>query len=407
MIRAMTQSPSTRARLLDIMRTRGTVSRVELVGATGLTPATITNVIRELLDDELVHDVGPARTPRGQPRRLLRLRSHAHYAVGVQMDRCTSAVVLTDFGGRVMAQRTFQGSGNTSPDVMLKLLAGHIFEVLESEHIPADKVLGVSLVTHGPQDRIRGRLLAPRPSPSWYGYPLVGVLSGLTGLPVLLENDATAAAMGEQWLGDVDVDTFGVIYMGSGLGGGVVVDREVYRGSGSSTVEIGHISLDANGPPCECGNRGCVENLCGSAAIVSAALQDNVFRDRLGLSGEPGNTLADFELISTAAHRGNNQSLHLLENAAQGLGMAAVSLVNLFDLSTVVLAGPAFTIAGPLLRNGISEVVNKTAFNRELEPINVVLSSHGALAAAIGGALQVLRTASAPSRWPQAAMSGP
>jgi len=387
--------PSTRARLLDIMRTRGTVSRVELVGATGLTPGTITNVIRELLDDGLVREAGQSRSTGGQPRRLLRLRAQAHYAVGVQMDRCTSSVVLADFTGRLVAEKTLPGSGSHSPEEMLQILATHIHKLLEVQEVPLESVLGISLVTHGPQDRIKGTLLAPRPGPQWYGHPLVPSLSRLTGLPVILENDATAAAIGEQWLGDVTADSFGVIYMASGLGGGAVVNREVYRGSGSNTVEIGHITLDAGGAPCECGNRGCVENLCGTAAVVAKAVADVALRDRLGLKDNPEETLTDFELISSAAVAGDAAARLLLQDAARGLGQAAVTLVNLFDLSTVVLAGPAFSAAGPLIRDTISATVNAAAFNRELQPIDVVLSSHGSLAAAIGGSLQVLRTASA------------
>lgn len=377
------------------MRTRGTVSRVELVGVTGLTPGTITNVVRDLLEENLVLEVGQARSRGGQPRRLLQLQAQAHYAVGVQMDRCTSSVVLSDFAGRLVAQRTLQGSGNTSPEEMLKLLADQIVNLLETAQVPLAKVLGVSLVTYGPQDQLQGKLMAPRPTAQWYGHPLAPDLSRLTGLPVLLENDATAAALGEQWLGDVEADTFGVIYIASGLGGGVIVNREVYRGGGSNTVELGHISLDASGPLCECGNRGCVETRYGTAAIVSRALADPCFSARFNLTGRTGDTLADFERLAKAAVDGDTFARSLLDDAARGLGQAAVTLVNLFDLNTVVLAGPALAVAGPILVEGISDVLNQSAFSRELRPVSVVLSSHGSLAAAIGGSLQVLRTPAA------------
>lgn len=377
------------------MRTRGTVSRVELVGVTGLTPGTITNVVRDLLEEDLVLEVGQARSRGGQPRRLLQLQAQAHYAVGVQMDRCTSSVVLSDFAGGLVAQRTLQGSGNTSPEEMLKLLAEQILNLLETSNIPLAKVLGVSLVTYGPQDQLQGKLMAPRPTAQWYGHPLAPELSRLTELPVLLENDATAAALGEQWLGDVEADTFGVIYIASGLGGGVIVNREVYRGGSSNTVELGHISLDASGPLCECGNRGCVETLYGTAAIVSRALADPRFSARFNLTGRPGDTLADFERLAKAAVDGDTFARSLLDDAARGLGQAAVTLVNLFDLNTVVLAGPALAVAGPILCEGISDVLNQSAFSRELRPVSVVLSSHGSLAAAIGGSLQVLRAPTA------------
>lgn len=383
---------STRARVLDLIRTRGQASRVELAAATGLTPGTITNAVRGLVDDRLVREAGRVPSDGGSPRRLLELDPRAAYSLGVQMDRSTSSIVLADFTGRILAEDSVRGAGEDPPDVVLTAIAGAVTDLLDATGVPKTSVMGVGLVTHGPQDQGRGMVLGTRPTPAWSHYPLTDTLSDAVDLPVLLENDATAAALGEQWLGEVTSDSFGVLYLASGLGGGVVNGGEVYRGPSFNSVEIGHITIDADGPLCDCGNRGCVEATSGTAAVVLRAMTEGVLPGRLSLSGERDRRLADFQLIAQAAHTGDPQALELVRSAATGLGHAAVTLVNLFGLDTVVLAGPGFSVAGSELRDGITRVLHEAAFSRELAPVDVRLSVHGSIAAALGGALLVLRS---------------
>jgi predicted NBD/HSP70 family sugar kinase len=398
MSRSPATRPSTTGLLLDLVRTAGTVSRVELVEAAGLTAGTITNVVRDLIDGGLVHEVGRARTTRGTPRRLIQINPEAGFAVGAQLDRCTTTVVLVDFAGRTQATAGLRGAGQRSPQDTLTTLAEHIDDLLSSAGIVRDRVLGVGLVTHGPQDRARGVLLTDQPSPLWREYPLASALSSALDLPVLLENDATAAAIGEQWAGDVPTATFGVIYMGSGIGGGVVVDGDVYRGRASNTIEIGHITLDQGGAPCVCGNRGCVEVTAGPAAVVAQAMRDRNLAERWSLSGSLDETLVDFERLARASARGDQDAHALLESSAQYLALAAVTLVNLFDLDTIVLAGPAFSTAGPQYRDHVARALSEHALSRELSPAKSLLSANVATAAAVGGALSVLRSSSPGER---------
>jgi predicted NBD/HSP70 family sugar kinase len=272
------------------------------------------------------------------------------------------------------------------------VLARNIDLLLAGAGIPRDRVLGVGLVTHGPQDRAAGAVLTGQPTPEWRDYPLTGTLARLLGLPVLLENDATAAAVGEQWVGALDVDTFGVLYMATGVGGGVIAGSEVYRGGTANPVEIGHVPVDPSGPVCACGNRGCVEVLAGPAAVVGAALGDAALADRLGLTGGGDAVLADFQRVARAAVAGDAACAALLAASARHLGTAAVTLMNLFDLDTVVLAGPAFGVAGPLYVAGVQEVVDAGALARLLRPVRVRLSRDVRVSAAVGGALVVLRS---------------
>jgi predicted NBD/HSP70 family sugar kinase len=392
--------PSTSGLLLDLVRTAGTLSRVELAEATGLTAGTITNVMRELIQGGLVHEVGRSPSARGTPRRLIQINPAAGFAVGAQLDRCTTTVVLVDFAGRTLATVRLPGAGQQSPQHTLDALAEQIDGLLSGAAVARDRVLGVGLVTHGPQDRARGTLLTTQPTPSWRDYPLTRTLSAALALPVLLENDATAAAIGEQWAGNVPTATFGVIYMASGIGGGVVVDGEVYRGRASNTIEIGHVSMNSDGASCACGNRGCLEALAGPSAIVAQALRDPALATRVPLSGKEDETLADFQQLACASLAGDRAAQALIAASAHQIGLAAVTLVNLFDLDTIVLAGSAFSSAGPHYREQVARALSEYALSRELSPAKALLSANVETSAAVGGALWVLRSSAtgAPGR---------
>ncbi|GAA2273378.1 ROK family transcriptional regulator [Glycomyces scopariae] len=392
-------------RVLDLLRAEGVISRVELAERTGLTAATITNTVRPLVADGLVGEVGRDPQPgRGQPRRLLRLVAGAWHAVGIQVDRTSATIVVLDFAGARVATANLPGTGGRGPDATVAALADHVDSLLDRAGVARSRVLGVGLVTHGPQDLERGVLLTAQPGPEWLEYPLTGTLAERLGLPVLLENDANAAALGEMWAGAPRTDTFGLIYMASGIGGGVIVDGEVYRGRASNAVEIGHVALAGGSRPCVCGGAGCAQAEAAPHTVVARALGDRVLAERFAVTGARDGTLADFDRIARAWRAGDADAAAMLERSAHWIGQAAVTLVNLFDLDTVVLAGPAFAVAGTLYRDHVAAALERRALGRALSGPRVHVSSNAGSAAAHGGALHVLRTmpVGAPPRLPAA-----
>ena len=159
---------------------------------------------------------------------------------------------------------------------------------------------------------------------------------------MLLDNDATAAAIGEYWSGGIATGSaFAALYMGTGIGAGIIVDGTVYRGSSSNAGEIGHICVDLDGPICWCGSIGCVEVLAGPAAVVAAA-------EDAGLELPGRNVAENFGSLARAASRGEAVPLQLLERSSRYLGVAAQTLANVLDLELVILTGPAFALAGSL-----------------------------------------------------------
>ncbi|HXR72923.1 ROK family transcriptional regulator [Actinocrinis sp.] len=383
----------TRGVVLDLIRAAHTVSRVELAANSGLTPPTITQVVRELMEHGLVVEVGRGTSTGGKPPTLLQLNPRARYSIGVLFERNICVVVITDLAGRPVARTSFHGTELLPPELALPLVASRVEALLGTVGVERGKVLGVGLVSYGPQDQKAGVLLTPQPTAEWFGYPIAHELSELLGLPVLLDNDAAAAAIGEYWLGAVEQNsTYGCIYMATGIGGAVVSAGEVYRGSSSNSVEIGHISIDPDGEECDCGNYGCLENYAGPGAVVRQALATEGLVAHLGLDPLGIDSLADFALIATAAAGDDPAARGLIERSARHLAVGAVTMATLFDLDLIVLAGPSFAAAGPIFRSLIEREVQRRCFAKRAHPVTVVQSVSGSDAAAIGGAVLVLQS---------------
>ncbi|MCC3761493.1 ROK family transcriptional regulator [Glycomyces sp. TRM65418] len=373
--------------VLDLIRERSGVSRVELAEATGLTQATMTHAVRKLIALGFVHEVGTAASGRGTPRRLLALRPEACRMIGVQFDRFAAVGVVVDLAGRVMVQRAFPAPGERPPDEVVPEFAGHVRSMLESAGVAPSEVLGIGLATYGPQDRDEGVLLTPQPSPEWRGYPLAATLSEATGLPVAVENDATAAGIGVHTLGSAS-SSFAVVFMSGGIGSGLILDGFPYRGVTSNGLELGHISVDAAGARCSCGNWGCLDTVAGPMAVVEQARRDRELTARLGLGGD---RLADFKAVGRAAAAGDAAAAALIESSMRTMGVATVTLVNLFDVGRVVLAGNAFTDAGAIYRDGLQQILNEAVFMRHVHSVRVDLADDVSRAAAVGAAIVVLR----------------
>ncbi|GAB2807064.1 ROK family protein [Lentzea nigeriaca] len=373
---------STRAAVLDLIRAAGMISRVGLVNATGLTGGTISTVVRGLIDEGLVAETGHAESTGGKRRVMLQLNHFARYAVGVHLDDARITYVLTNLGGAVVARISRAGSGPDEPAAVVGRMAGEVDALIDSVGVERDRILGLGLVAARP------------PALAEFG----AALERATGLPVVLDNDATAAAIGEHWSGGVGAtSTFAALYMGTGLGAGVVLGGTTHRGPSGHAGEIGHTCLDLDGPQCPCGARGCLEVLAGPGAVVARARADRALSRAAGLVG--GRTraaapvAADFAAISRAARRGNARALALLERSARYVAVAARSLANVLDLEVLVLTGPSFAVAGsvylPVLRAELEGAVIA-------HPVSVRLSPSAASASAIGAAAIVLQSELVP-----------
>ncbi|MBU4335034.1 MAG: ROK family transcriptional regulator [Actinobacteria bacterium] len=378
--------------ILDVVRASRTISRVELATATGLTQATVSTVVRRLIDEGLVVEVGRGASTGGKPRTLLAIEPTARYALGVQLGTDGTTFVLADLGGAIVSRWRRGALVGTDPGHAVGTIAAEVDGIVERSGIDRRRLTGLGVVAPGPLQAGTRIVLAQPPMTAWVDFPVRERLEAATRLPVLLDNDATATAAGLYWAdGIAPTTTLAALFMGQGVGAGLLTGGRVFRGASGNAGEVGHVTVDLDGPVCWCGNRGCVEALAGPAAVVERARAAGV---DLGDDDRP--VLAAFGALARLALAGDRVALDLVEDSARYLAVAAHTLVNVVDPDLLVLTGPAFAVAGPLYLPVVAQHVADHRFARGSGPVQVRLSTHGPESAALGAATLVLQAELAP-----------
>lgn len=396
-----TQAIGSTSLILDAIRAAGTISRVGISKVTGLTGATVSNAVRKLIDDDLVVEIGRAESTGGKPRVLLELNPSARFAVGVHLDHGSITYVLANLAGSQVARMSRAGAGGDTPETVVDRIAKEIHLLIESAGIERERVLGIGLVSPGPLTSRAGMHLTPPFMRSWADFPLDTRLSEATGYGVILENDATASAIGEYWSGGTDGEgTFAALYMETGLGAGLLIGGSPYRGASSNAGEIGHTSADINGPQCWCGMHGCIELYAGPPVIVAQARKIPELALLAGLTELPenANISQQFAAIGRASLAGNLAATELLERSAKYVAHAAHTLANTLDIQMLVLTGASFTAASHIYIPAIRKVLDSTFFARANHQVEVRLSQSASTAASIGAAALILQAELIPHR---------
>jgi predicted NBD/HSP70 family sugar kinase len=368
--------PGSRALVVDVIRSAAAISRVELADLTGLTQPSISNIVRDLIADGIIHEVGSADSIRGKPRKLISIKQAFRFGIGFHLGPDTVTCVAVDLTGGVVGREVV-------PRQPADRLAGQFDDFTAGLDLPRDRVEGLAIV-------------APTPYPggpeAFDLHALRTELADRLGLPVMVENDAAAAALGEFWSRRVSREqAFGCVYLAGGIGAGLVFGGALFRGASFDAGELGHMSIDYDGLPCPCGNRGCVERYASMAAVVDAARADG--RIRL----DPAATVSSaYDTVARAAVHGDAVAFDLLDRAAGHLAVAVTSMVNLLDLGRVVLTGPGVALAGAIHARRLRAHLDRTAHARQRHPVVVELSAQPRDAASIGAAALVVQAAVAP-----------
>jgi predicted NBD/HSP70 family sugar kinase len=384
-------SEDTRSAILDLVRSSGTVSRVELAQLSGLTPTSITRIVKSLIDERLVIETGFGDSTGGKRPSLIELNPKAGYAVGLSLDDARLTYVVADLGGTVVGQLVSPGIAHESPSATIERIAAELAQLFRHLDISPEAVVGVGVAGAGLDLGASAERLSPT-SEEWESFAVQEALESQIGLPVVRDNDAACAALGQFWVGRIPAtQDFATLYMSNGFGLGLMVGGRISRGSSSNVGEIGHMIIDVDGPECWCGARGCLEILAGPRAVVASALRDADIAESLNLLGDERHPRHDFDVIARAAASGDPACIALIESSAHFVALAVLSVVNLLDLERVYLAGPGFADAGAIYVRSARDVVTRFARTRALHAVTVDLSDPGLDASAVGAATLALQ----------------
>ncbi|MEV0691475.1 ROK family transcriptional regulator [Streptomyces sp. NPDC050388] len=355
------------ALVLDLLRTAGAegISRLELAERTGLTPQAVSKITARLRAEGLAADAGRRASTGGKPRTVLRLVPEAGHAVGVHLDRDELRAVLVDLDGTVVGERSAPLDLGAGAEAVLAGVAG-VVEGLwaagdgtggdgvagdgagtDVRVPPRPALLGAGVALPGPLDHARGVLHRVTGFPEWDGYPLRDALSERLGVPVVVDKDTNAAALGLAV--DGEGGSFAYLHLGTGLGAGLVIGGSVHRGPRTGAGEFGHQVVQLDGPRCGCGDRGCVEALCLAAVA-----------------------------------RGDT------DEAARVLGVGAANLVGLLDIDRVLLGGRTIEAAPEAFTRGVRAVLDTRARRTGDTAVPVRVASGGGGGVAEGAAQSVL-----------------
>ncbi|PWJ52810.1 Sugar kinase of the NBD/HSP70 family, may contain an N-terminal HTH domain [Quadrisphaera granulorum] len=394
-----------------IRRHTSGLSRVEIAVLTGLSAQAVSNICRRLLEQGLVEEAGKQGGGPGKPRTLLRLAPQGRYAVGVHLDPAVATVVVLDLLGHVVARRDHPLRPGAGPGQVLADIAGDVDAVIAESGVDRERIVGLGVAAPGPVDSASGAVVNPPNLPGWSRVNVRDLLAEATGLPVVLDKDVVAAAVGEVWAGGVGGTGSAVFfYLGTGVGAGLVLRGEVYRGASGNSGEVGHLVTGRGGAECPCGLAGCLGESSGPLHLVREAERLGVGRWDLD-AGDPSDESAA-EPATAAEHRasvasafvevcsladaGHPAASELLEDLACRMAKAAIDVVDMLDVERVVFGGPLWSPLRRTFLRVVPPLVAAGAVARAIHPVEVRGTLVGDDVAAVGAGCLVLEDSFSP-----------
>ena len=271
-------------------------------------------------------------------------------------------------------------------DRIVGVIEGVILDTINETGVTRKDFLGIGIGAPGPLDREKG-LVVVAPNLGWRDFPLRDRITSRLGLPATLDNDANCATVGEWWLGAARGGRNVVgITIGTGIGGGIIIDGELYHGSSDVAGEIGHTTIDLNGRHCKCGNYGCLEAYASGPAIATRAREVLVREETASLlPSMVGGKLEDLtaETVYQAASQGDAVANEIVRDTARYLGAGVATLLNVINPDVVVIAG-GVTAAGEALFGPLRTEVRRRAFKPAVEAARIVPAELPGTAGVVG-----------------------
>lgn len=392
--------------LAAIRRSAAGISRAELSDKTGLAPQTVTDVCQRLLDQGLVAETGTTSSGLGRPRKTLELVPASRYVLGIQIERAAITYVLLNLVGDVVAESRHVMPPDLEPGRIIALLADNLDRLVEQSGIDRSLLIGLGVATPGPIDLREGIVIDPPHLPGWHRVQLRDRLCDATGLPVMLDKDVIAAAVAERWVGAaIDSDNAIFVYLGVGVGVGSIVQGSALRGLSSNAGDVGHVIVDADGVPCDCGQRGCFSVSVSALTLDHAAVAAGL----LEAPRDPGDVVAAMKrlpAICRAADQGDERAIGILRTTAARLARAIVTLAAMLDAELAIIGGPVWAPLANHLLPMVQRIVEQTFVLNTVHSVRVAGTGVGQEVIAIGAACLVLDS-TFPAPAPPAGISSP
>lgn len=381
--------------IMHHLREHAPISRASLAEMTGLNKTTVSSLVRELIERQFAREVGyeaPGGRSAGRLAMLLTLNPEAGYIISAEIGVDFLLVICTNFAPEVIWRQKETIDPEMGQQYIIERLLALLRQAMDIGCRSCHTLLGVAVGLHGLVDQTSGTLLFA-PNLRWENVPLRSMVQEITDAPVMVDNEANLAALGEHYFGAAQGYSE-ILYITAsvGLGGGIVHGGQVYNGVTGIGAEFGHMTMDPDGELCNCGNRGCWETQVSQRALFRLVRRgigqgrESLLND---LSG--GNPAAiTVPMVVEAAQAGDPLALEALETVGHHLGIGIASLVNALNPELVVFGG-ALSLASEFLMPVVEFELEHRALRWIRRATRVVITQHGLDACVMGGVARVFQ----------------
>ncbi|NRF95097.1 ROK family transcriptional regulator [Paenibacillus frigoriresistens] len=347
-----------RSLIIKLLWRKQLCSRADLAKESGLNSSTITNNVNELIKWGLIVETGVIEGAKGRRSIGIKLNSESYKVIGIRLARRWIKIGLYDLSGNEYAVKQVLIHKSDNSNMAFNKIKDLISEFIESNR--SGKVIAIGVATPGPLFRSEGRIALMTHFPGWEKINIQEELEKSYGVPVYIEHDAKAGGLAQWWFGETYQEQGIMIFVaaGQGIGASIVINGQVYRGSLGMAGEIGHMSINYNGPRCECGHLGCLETYCSTSALLKSL----------------GKDYSSLQSVWDSLHDGDSATREAVRQAAWYLGFGLVNVINAFNPERIVL-GDEWSAAGDLLIDTVNGVVNEHLLPDVAERLSVELAA--------------------------------
>lgn len=332
-----------KALVLSLIIEKETISRADIANVTGLNKTTVSSLVIELLEDELIYESGPGISSGGRRPVILHFNRNTGYAIGVDIGVNYVLAVLTDLKGKIIVEKS-QNVNRTSYSSIISTVQTMIQSLMDELPNSRYGIVGIGVGVPGIVNKEGSVLLAP--NLGWTNIQLKEDLERIFNVPIIIENEANAGAVGEQQFGaGQDYENILYVSAGIGIGVGIILNKELYQGKSGFSGEMGHMIIELNGKRCNCGSRGCWEAYASENALLEMA----------------GENIDSLESLIEHAKNGEKSAIELFEKIGQYLGFGINNIINTFNPDQVIIGNRL-----ALLREWIEEPILTTIENHTL-----------------------------------------
>lgn len=379
--------------VLNTIYKEQTISRAEIAKLTGLNKSTVSALVDELLSEGLTLEIGTGESQGGRKPINLSINRAIGSVIGIDLGVNYILSILTNFAGQIIWEKRVTIKNNIdSPQQKIQDLIGLIKETME--HAPATRrgIIGIGIGVPGLVNYDRGCVLYA-PNLLWENIELKDIIEEKFNIPTFVDNEANVGAIGEKWFGiGKRIADFLYISAGTGIGAGIIINNELYRGTRGLAGEIGHMTFDLHGITCTCGNVGCWEEYASEKALVRYFKEhSSEYPDSILLSKNNVEYLDELNIfpIIDAAMKGDSLAMEGFKNIGYCLGVGVSNLINTFNPECVVI-GNVLPLAGDILMDELRKEVARRCLFSKYSNVEISVSELYMNACALGAVALVI-----------------